>query len=659
MCGLVGFIDPELAGSGSGPEIVRRMSDCLVHRGPDDEGVWKSPSGLVHLGFRRLAIQDLSAAGHQPMVSSSGRYTICFNGEIYNFRELRSELGDRAGPFRGHSDTEVMLAAFEAWGVEPTVRRLQGMFAFAVFDAVESCVWLARDRLGIKPLYVAKGPDWVVFGSELRALLRHPRVTATGSVDGAFRYLRSLYVPAPHSIIDGVEKVRPGRLVRLGVGDTGVGDQRETSYWDLTSIAAGRGDAADSFDEHAALDELHELLRSAVGSRLVADVPVGALLSGGIDSTLIVALAAELSDRPIRTFTVAFDDPDFDEGPAAAAIADVLGTDHTEVTLSPERVGELIPEAAQLSDEPMANPSLLPTLLVSRVARRDVTVALSGDGGDELFGGYNRYRLFPGLLRRGRLLPHRIRRPLGTALDTLAGAPGVDTVGRLALRGYIGSQHSFAARLRRAAAVISAGTPGAAYREFMSVAHTDPPILATGPRIEREGQPFDALDAPLLDRMLLQDQLEYLPDDLLAKVDRASMWASLEARVPLLDHRVVEFSWRVPGHFKIRDGVSKWPLRRLADRYVDPKILDRPKMGFTVPLERWLRDDLREWVGDLLEPESLKRRGLYDVDRVIRARDRFLSGEPGLELGIWSLVLLEDWCRSRGVTFDQAPSART
>jgi asparagine synthase (glutamine-hydrolysing) len=627
------------------------MAGTLTHRGPDDEGFWADPSGAIQLGFRRLSIQDLSAAGHQPMVSRSGRYTLCFNGEVYNFEALRSELGDRAGPYRGHSDTEVMLAAFEAWGVEAAVRRFQGMFAFAVHDAEESCLWLARDRVGIKPLYVASGPDWVVFGSELRALLEHPRVEARGSTEGAWHYLRSLYVPTPHSIIEGVEKIRPGHLVRVEIGALGVTGRREQPYWDLFEVAeAGTQGAA--FDDVEALDRLHELLRSAVGMRLVADVPVGALLSGGIDSSLVVAIASELSDRPIKTFTIRFGDPDFDEGPIAAAVGAALGTDHTEVALSPDRIEELVPETAQFSDEPMANPSLLPTLLVSRVAREQVVVALSGDGGDELFGGYNRYRLFPPVLEKTRRFPGALRRPIGSVASRLAGIPAVDGLGRLALRGRLGSQHSFAARLRRAAAILSADTGGQAYREFMSVGHLVPPIAGSPRGRVSDVEPFDRFSGSVFDRMLLQDQLEYLPDDLLAKVDRASMWASLEARVPLLDHRVVEFSWGVPAEWKVRDGVSKWPLRQLVERYLDPELLDRPKMGFTVPLERWLREDLRDWVGDLLNPDTLKRRGLYDVREVVRARDAFLSGAPGLELGIWSLALLEDWCRARGVTFD-------
>lgn len=651
MCGFVGFVDPSLPGGASPEPVVRAMAATLARRGPDDEGFWGDPSVGIQLGFRRLAILDLSQAGHQPMVSHSGRYVLVFNGEVYNFKELRRELGPSAGPYRGDSDTEVLLAAFEAWGPREAVTRFRGMFAFALYDTRERELWLARDRMGIKPLYVAGDGSWLAFGSELRALLPHPRVENRGSRTAAWHYLRTLYVPAPCSIIEGVRKVPPGSLLRFSLDGAGVVAREERAFWSLEDVAAAgtRGPRPASPEE--ALEECHELLKESVRMRLVADVPVGALLSGGVDSSLVVALMAAQTDQPVRTFTVRFGEPRFDEGPVAAAVSEVLGTRHTEVALPGSAIGDLVPEMADFSDEPLANPSILPTLLVCRVARRDVVVALSGDGGDELFGGYNRYRGFPRVWGMAGGVPAPLRRALGGAMGAVAGVPGMERLGGVLQRRRFGEQHSFAARLRRAASIVGAPSAREAYLESMAVGHVRPPVPngVAGSVVDRSA--FDRYPGPLLGSMLLLDQLEYLPDDLLAKVDRASMWASLEARVPILDHRVVEFSWRLPEAWKIRDGVAKWPLRALAARYLPQEILDRPKMGFTVPLEEWLRGDLAEWAGDLLDGARLKRRGLYDVSAVTDLRDRFFGGAPGLAMPIWTLAVLEDWCERRGVTF--------
>jgi len=651
VCGITGFVDPDLPGGRPG-ETLREMADTLDRRGPDDEGVWEDGDHGVFLGFRRLAILDLSQAGHQPMASASGRWVVVFNGEIYNFQELRSELVERGHGFRGGSDTEVLLAAFEEWGPRAAVERLRGMFAFAVHDQEKGVLWMARDRMGIKPLYLAHQGSWLAFSSEIRGLLPHPRISGRGSRDGAWHYLRSLYVPAPLSILDGVEKVLPGTLIRFSLDRSGaVTDREDVRYWDLEAVAAaGVGDPFLG-DETELLDELHERLRESVRMRLVADVPVGALLSGGVDSSLVVALMAEEAEIAPRTFTIGFDDPRFDESEKAAEVAEILGTRHTTVEMPTTGVRDLIPELGEFSDEPMANPSLLPTLLVCQVARRDVVVALTGDGGDELFGGYNRYAQFPGLARRAGAVPGPLRPALGRAMRAGAAVPGVEWLGGILQRRRYGEQHSFTARLRRVAAVAGARDDLQAYRDLMAVGHVRPPVRGGAARPVHDGA-FERHPDDLLGRILLTDQLQYLPDDLLAKVDRASMWASLEARVPILDHRVVEFSWRVPTDRKIAGGVLKRPLKDLAGRYLPSAVLDRPKMGFTVPLELWLRNDLSSWVEDRLAPDALRRRGLYDLAAVNRLRRRFDGGAPGLELGIWSLAVLEDWCQRRGITFD-------
>ncbi|MEQ9399194.1 MAG: asparagine synthase (glutamine-hydrolyzing) [Longimicrobiales bacterium] len=650
MCGLVGFVDSSPQGGYAPGDTVRSMAHTLVHRGPDDEGYWADDSTGLQLGFRRLAILDLSQAGHQPMTSSSGRWVICYNGEVYNFRDLRRTLDPGPDGWRGDSDTEVILAAVEAWGPHEALQRMRGMFAVALYDTRERELWLARDRMGIKPLYLAQGAGWLVFGSELRALAVHPRVGRRGSRAAAWSYLRTLYVPTPRAILEGVEKVQPGAVLRFRLGVSDAPRRSDGRFWSLPDVAASEARRPHDSPEQA-LEEGLELLRESVRLRLVADVPVGALLSGGVDSSLVVALMAEQADAPVRTFTVRFGDARFDEGPVAAAVADVLGTRHTEVALPGTAVGELVPELADFADEPTANPSILPTLLVCRVAREDVVVALSGDGGDELFGGYNRYRSFPRLWGAAGVLPTSVRRLAGGAMRAMARGPGAEALGGLLQRGSFGDQHSFTARLHRAASIVGGASAAEAYVESMAVGLIDPPL---DPPAEGAGGIPPVLEnhpGSLLARVMLADQMEYLPDDLLAKVDRASMWTSLEARVPILDHRVVEYSWRLPDAWKIRDGVAKWPLRALAARYIPASVLDRPKMGFTVPLEQWLRHDLREWVGDLLDADHIRRRGLYDVEAVVALRDRFLGGAPGLAAPIWTLAVLEDWCERRGVTF--------
>lgn len=648
MCGFTGFIDPALPGAHSADDVLRRMSDTLAHRGPDQEGVWSDADLGVFLGFRRLAIQDLSEAGHQPMASAHGRFHMVFNGEVYNFGELREELLALGFRFRGHSDTEVMLAAFEAWGVETTVPRLRGMFAFAAWDTRDHVLWLARDRMGIKPLFIARRGPALVFGSELRAMIANPRIEPKGDPDAAWHYLRTLYVPAPLSMIAGVEKVLPGTLLRFSVTADGVEQRHEQRFWDLEEVA--RGPVMDRTPDEA-VDELQRLLAEAVKLRLVADVPIGALLSGGVDSSLIVALMAEQMSQPVRTFTIRFDDPRFDEGPIAAEVAERLGAHHTEIAMPTSRVRDLIPDLGRILDEPMANPSLLPTLLVCQVAREDVTVALSGDGGDELFGGYNRYIQGPRLIGKADGVPQALRPLAARLLRAGVGSAGIEALGRRLQPGSLGEQHSFAARLQRAAGIMGAPDARSAYLELMAVGHPSPPTIVGAESPLVDSKAFDRHDGSLYARMALLDQLEYLPDDLLAKVDRASMWASLEARVPLLDHEVVAFSWTLPDTLKVHEDGTKWPLRRLVERYLPAELMTRPKMGFTVPIEGWLREDLSDWMGDRLHPDGLARRGLYDLDAVADLRSRFDAGRGDLALPLWTLAVLEDWADRRAITF--------
>ncbi len=649
MCGFAGFIDRSSSGVGRPDEVLAAQLATLVHRGPDDEGMWSEPDRGVFLGFRRLSIQDLSPLGHQPMLSASERFVITFNGEIYNFQTLREELRELGFSFRGGSDTEVLLAAIEQWGPEGAVPRLRGMFAIALWDRQEKALWLARDRMGIKPLYLADSPRGIVFGSELRALLDHPFVERTGNPAAAWHFLRTLYVPGPLAMLAGVEKVRPGTLVRFDTSDGHTLRRTEARYWDLAEIADREHSFGRTPDE--VVGELHHLLGEAVKLRMVADVPVGALLSGGVDSSLVVALMAEHSSRPVRTFTIRFDDPRFDEGPVAAAVAEQLGAEHTEVAMPTDAVKELVPDLPSYSDEPMANPSILPTLLVCRAARRDVTVALSGDGGDELFGGYNRYTQTPNVLRATRWVPHALRPGLARALRGAADVPGIDTVGRLVAPDGLGSQHAFGERLARVAGAVGAGDAAATYAELMAVGLRQPALVEAQATPVFRGGAFASHPGSLLGRMMLSDQLEYLPDDLLAKVDRASMRTSLEVRVPILDHEVVEWSWGLPDDLKIRDGVPKWPLRALAERFLPAEILDRPKMGFTVPIRSWLETGLAPWLAEAVAPERVRARGILDPRQVTRLHKEFLAGRPGRSLGLWAVAVLEYWCEANRVGF--------
>lgn len=650
MCGFAGFVDSGTLGSTASRDVLHAMAGTLEHRGPDDEGYWHADEVGLHLGFRRLAILDLSSAGHQPMTSPSGRYVIVFNGEVYNFRALRSELMAVGFSFKGHSDTEVLLAAFERWGPRDATHRFRGMFAFALWDSRERELWLARDRMGIKPLFVARKGSALIFGSELRALLAHPLVEGRGDRASAWHFLRNLYVPGPASILEGVEKLPPGNLVRFAVGPNGAVEERSERFWDLAEVA--RTGLGSPLEEAQATEELHELLRESVRLRLVADVPVGALLSGGIDSSLLVALMAEQASEPVRTFTISFEDQRFDEGPIAAEVAGLLGARHTQVDLSTDLVRDLVPNLSELTDEPLANPSILPTLLVCEVARRDVVVALSGDGGDELFGGYNRYRSGPSLMRLAGRMPKVLRPALRRLARGVASAPGLEAIASALQPSGYGSQHSFSARLARAAGILGAQSDLEAYLELVAVGHPDPPMTAPdGRAILHTRSVFDAIHGTLAERMMLLDQREYLVDDLLAKVDRASMRASLEARVPLLDHEVVAFSWRLPEQLKIRNGTSKFLLRELACRYLPRDLLERPKMGFTVPIASWLEQDLAEWLGDTLASKRLAERDLLDPEAVSQMHERFRAGERDLALPLWALAVLEDWCTRWDVEF--------
>ena len=613
MCGLTGFLGPARPVDEQ-RAIIRKMSDAIVHRGPDDFGEFID-EGLA-LGFRRLAIVDLSEAGHQPMTSASGRYVIVFNGEVYNFEQLRRELPNAA--FRGHSDTEVMLAAVEAWGLEIAVKKFIGMFAFALWDRRERALHLVRDRMGVKPMYYGFANGTFLFGSELKALRRHPDFDSTLDRDAVAAYLRFLNVPAPMSIYKAIRKQMPGTIVTLKDGAV-----RTTVYWSAAA-AAERG-IANRFrgTEAAAAETLDALLRDAVAMRMVADVPLGVFLSGGIDSSLVTALMQAQATQPVKTFTIGFTEGNYNEAEFAAAIAKHLGTEHTELYVTPQDALDVIPKLPEMYDEPFADSSQIPTYLVSKMARQHVTVSLSGEGGDEVFGGYRRYFEGQRVMRTFGRVPGPLRRALGS---------GIGAVPPRAWQRLLGWREPQAPTQMAKLARVLRGRD----LYFDVVGHWPYGIVigATAPPL-----PESPIADPV-ERLMYLDQITYLPDDILAKVDRASMAASLEAREPLLDHRVIEFAWTLPLDFKVRGGTGKRILRTVLDRYVPRELIDRPKMGFKVPIDAWLAGPLRDWAAELLDESKLRQQGLLDVSQL----------RPRSADEMWALLMLQAWLRSAAAT---------
>ena len=640
MCGIAGIFDP--TSSRPADELARlasAMAGTLVHRGPDEGHTWVDASAGAAFAFRRLAIRDVSAAGRQPMLSGSERCAIAYNGEIYSSDEMRAELGSAVPHYRGHSDTEVLLEACEAWGVERTLPKLIGMFAIALIERDSRRLWLVRDRMGIKPLYWTRWGGGIAFASELRALRVLPGLATEVDRDALASYVRHAYFPNPHTVYRGIQQLPPGHRLCLEPGKP----VRITPYWTLADqVAKGRA-APFTGDDTDATDALENLLSDAVRRRMIADVPLGAFLSGGYDSSLVVALMQKAASRPVRTFSIGFDESGFDEAQHAKAVARHLGTDHTELYVSPQAALDVIPKLAGIYDEPFADASQIPTYLVSQLARQHVTVALSGDGGDELFAGYNRYAQADLFRRRVGLIPVGLRKAGARAMRQVP--PGVwDRLFGLAPD-----------RLRLPAAGdkmqkladVAASDPDEFYLRLVSC-WQDPSNL-----VARAVEPMTAVADPrvaslvpdYVQRMQYRDTLTYLPDDILAKVDRASMAVSLEARVPLIDHRVVEFAWSLPQHMKLRDGQRKWLLRQVLYRHVPPALVDRPKMGFGVPIDQWLRGPLRDWAEDLLDERTLREAGLVEPGPVRVRWAEHLSGRRNWQYSLWAILMLEAWRR--------------
>ena len=635
MCGICGIVWRDGTTAGELGSDVRRMAQSLHHRGPDDGAAWTDAEAGVAFGFRRLSIIDLSPAGRQPMISASGRTVLCYNGEIYNAGEIREELGVSTIPWRGHSDTEVLLEAIERWGVERATSRCIGMFAFAAYDVPSHRLWLVRDRMGIKPLYWARQRSMFLFASELRALRTHPAFEARMDRDATAAYLRLGYFPNPLTLIEDAHQLEPGHILSLEPGKEPV----IRSYWSLFDCVRRARTHLTECDDTAAADQLETLIADSVRRRMIADVPLGAFLSGGYDSSLVVTMMQKQASRPVKTFTISLEDNAYDEAAAAQGVAAYLGTDHTELRIAAKEAQDVITRLPDIFDEPFADSSQIPTYLVSELARRHVTVALSGDGGDELFAGYNRYahaRLLGGVLA---FVPAPVRRACGRVLTTLS--PGTwDGALRLVPGRYL-PRHA-GDNLHKVAEVLTRDAQ-AYYSTIMSAWH-DPGQIMHGtvePVSAATDRSAEALLSDPVARMQYRDTMSYLPDDILTKVDRASMAVSLEARVPLLDHRIVEFAWSLPIDKKIRGRSTKRILRQVLYRHVPPELVDRPKTGFSIPIAEWLRGPLRPWAEDLLSEQALRGIATIDPAPVRKRWHEHLAGQRNWARALWCVLMLQ------------------
>lgn len=621
MCGFSGFINHLKQ---SETAAIQSMAGHLQHRGPDDSGFWFDHDIGLALSHTRLSIVDLSPAGHQPMVSACDRFVITFNGEIYNHLELRAQLESQnsAPVWRGHSDTETLLACFSAWGIEQTLQSTVGMFTLALWDKQEQVLTLARDRLGEKPLYWGWCGDTLLFGSELKALKAHPDFNADVDRGALSLLLRHNYIPAPYTIYQGIEKLPAGQYIQIKKGHLRADVQPKT-YWQLNhAIERGLANPFSGTDAQAT-DLLEQTISQAVNGQMLADVPLGAFLSGGVDSSTVVAIMQQQSTQPVRTFAIGFDEPGYNEAEYAKEVARHLGTDHTELYVSAQDVLDLVPRLPDIYCEPFADSSQLPTFLVSRMAKQHVTVALSGDGGDELFGGYNPYQFAPRVWGKLKTLPLPLRK---IAFRLLSGLPLPDKLAKL---------------LR----VLPAKNKEQFYHILMS--HwANPEQLVIGghtrPTLINSSSQWPQTDS-FEHWMMAMDAGQYMTDDILVKVDRAAMANSLETRVPLLDHRVVELAWQIPQHMKIRDGVGKWILREVLYRHVPREMIERPKKGFSVPLGQWLRGPLRDWAETLLSEQRLAQEGYFTPGAVRHVWSEHLQGKRDHARKLWSILMFQAW----------------
>ncbi len=624
---------------------IEKALDTLNHRGPDDQGIWRDNQSNIVLAHARLSIQDLSSHGHQPMVSNSGRYVIVFNGEVYNFRQLRSELVSKGLRFDGSSDTEVLLEAIEAWGLQGALSRSVGMFAFGLWDRQERTLTLARDRIGEKPLYYGWIGRTLLFASELKAMRGHPEWEERLDRGALALYLQHGYVPTPYSIYRGVYKLTPGTSLSFPLSMRCPDLPAPVSFWDLRQVAEAGCVNEWTFTDNEAVSALDDLLRTTIREKMISDVPLGAFLSGGIDSTTVTAVMQAESNRPVRTFSIGFHEAAYNEAETAKSIAGYLGTEHTELYVAAEQVMDVIPRLPFLYDEPFADSSQLPTFLISQMTRKHVTVALTGDGGDELFGGYNRYIWAQSIWSRIGGLPMPLRR---AAKQFLQSVPPQKWDKVFMMLGSIVPQRKMPRtpgdKLHKLADVLAAGSPEEMYLRLVSHWHEENPVLSGDMLSTVLTDTARWANLPhLVQRMQYLDMMSYLPDDILTKVDRAAMGVSLETRVPFLDHRIVEFAWRVPPEMKIRDGKGKWLLRQVLDKYVPSRLVERPKMGFAIPLDNWLRGPLKDWAENLLEEKRLRDDGYLNAQQIRRKWREHVTGKRNWASALWNILVFQAW----------------
>ena len=650
MCGITGYIDLDLSVCQTDSNDIDKMVHALKHRGPDDKGVWVDSSLGLAMGHTRLTIQDLSVAGHQPMKSTSGRYLIVFNGEIYNFKDIRKEL-DSMNPgisWRGHSDTEVMLAAFDTWGLELSLERFVGMFAFALWDRKERTLFLVRDRMGEKPLYYGLSGNVFLFGSELKSLAKHRSWIGEINKDAVASYLKYGYVPSPNSIYKDIFKVMPGTITTINHNELGrLKVFPSNTYWSIDSAFANASEDRVPADDNLIEEELEEKLRVSLNGQMIADVPVGAFLSGGIDSTTVVSLMQSQTSQKIKTFSIGFQEAEFNEAIHARAIAEHLGTEHTELTVSYDDALALIPDLPEIWDEPFSDASQIPTYLVSKLAQQSVKVCLSGDGGDEFLGGYNRYLLGYRLWSQTENIPLFIRRILAKNLQRLPPSV-IQNISRILPEKYRYSEIDN--KLYKLASVLDSKDCFDFYDRVISHWREPSNLLAYQYNVietDRDEASQADTNENFVETLMRLDMKKYLPGNILTKVDRASMGNGLETRLPFLDHRTIEYTMRIPLELKIHHGLGKQPLRNILDKFVPRELIERPKMGFSLPVNQWLKGPLRGWAESLLDNNRLREEGFFNPDMVRNKWNNYLSGRESSHYEIWTLLMFQGWLGSQ------------
>jgi asparagine synthase (glutamine-hydrolysing) len=651
MCGIAGYLAPSNFNQSDALGIARKMGARIAHRGPDGAGEWYDRSSGVFLVHRRLAIVELTDAGSQPMFSPSGRFCVVFNGEIYNHLDLRVTLNKLYQPitWRGNSDTETLVAAFDAWGIEKTLKSAVGMFAIAVWDQKKKTLTLARDRLGEKPLYYGRQGNCFIFGSELQSIRVHPSFNAEIDQESLAAYFRRGYIPAPQTIWKGIKKLIPGTLCTISLKADTWDLTKVTRYWDFQQVRSDNTNCFNRFDDQTAISEFDAMLRQSVVGQMNADVPLGAFLSGGLDSSLVVSIMQSISAQPINTFTIGFDQVEYNESDVAANVAKHLGTNHTEFVVTSDDALSIIPQLSGIYGEPFGDSSAIPTLLVSKLARQSLKVVLSGDGGDELFAGYPRYfnQNFTRIRDLKTLLPDAVLRAVLPILSRVHFSDIDFALFKLLRVLRVNHRLSIGSKIEMALSILEGKSISDQYLAITNQWPVSPLLRRNSTRV-----PSDTLESYVspIDAMMQMDIISYLPDDILTKVDRAAMAVGLETRVPLLDHRIVEFSQRIPLNMKVRDGVTKWLLRKVVNNYIPSHIIDQPKKGFQLPLAEYLRGPLKDWADDNLSPAAINKFGYLCPKIVQRQWERHKTGQKDLENSLWTILMFQVWMAEQNAT---------